>query len=81
MPVTRLAHFANAADVDTVVVAGRIPMQGRKPGRVETGTILDDANRELTLALERTGFGDLVREPSGYRASISFAAQRYPTDE
>ena len=26
MPVTRLAHFANAADVDTVVVDGRILM-------------------------------------------------------
>ncbi len=53
MPVTRLAHFANAADVDTVVVAGRILMQGRTPRHVASEAILEDADRELTLALER----------------------------
>ena len=81
MPVTRLAHFANAADVDTVVVAGRVLMQGRKPRRVESEAILEDAGRELTLALERTGLGHLTREPSRYWSSTSSATQRYPMDE
>ena len=71
----------NAADVDTVVVAGRVLMQGRKPRRVESEAILEDAGRELTLALERTGLGHLTHEPSRYWSSTSSAAQRYPMDE
>lgn len=81
MPVTRLAHFANAADVDTVMVGGRILMQGRRPRRVETDTILEGADRELTLALERTGLRDLTREPRGYWASASRFAGRYPVND
>ena len=41
MPITRLAHFANAADVDTVVVDGRILMRNRAPRRVESEAILE----------------------------------------
>ena len=66
MPVTRLAHFANAADVDTVMVDGEILMQNRVPRRVETEAILEAAERELTLALERTGLEDLTCEPRDY---------------
>ena len=66
MPVTRLAHFANAADVDTVVVDGKILMKSRVPRRVETEAILEAADRELTLTLERTGLEGLTREPRDY---------------
>ena len=80
MPVTRLAHFANAADVDTVVVDGQVLMQGRKPRRVESEAILEDADRELALALERTGLGHLTREPSRYWAGVSGSVEHYPVD-
>ena len=74
MPVTRLAHFANAADVDTVVVDGEILMRNRVPRRVETGAILEAADRELTLALERTGLEDLTGEPRDYWQSAGRSA-------
>ena len=74
MPITRLAHFANAADVDTVVVDGRILMRNRAPRRVESEAILEAADRELTLALERTGLEDLTREPRDYWRSPARSA-------
>ena len=74
-PVTRLAHFANAADVDTVVVDGEVLMQNRVPRRVEIEAILEAADRESTLALERTGLEDLTCEPRDYWQS----AGRYPS--
>ena len=74
MPVTRLAHFANAADVDTVVVGGEILMRNRIPRRVDTEAILEAADRELTLALERTGLEGLTREPRDYWQSAARTA-------
>ena len=81
MPVTRLAHFANAADVDTVVVDGEILMRNRVPHRVETEAILEAADRELTLALERTGLVDLTREPGRYWTRASCSADRNLPDD
>jgi cytosine/adenosine deaminase-related metal-dependent hydrolase len=78
MPVTRLAHFANAADVDTVIVDGRLLMQGRMPSRLDADAILDDADRELTLALERTGLGHLTCEPDSYWRCGLRRADQYP---
>ena len=74
MPITRLAHFANAADVDTVVVDGKILMRNRAPRRVESEAILEAADRELTLALERTGLEDLTCEPRDYWRSPARSA-------
>lgn len=64
MPLTRLAHFANAADVDTVLVDGRIVMQGRKALTMDEADVLAEAEEELTRALERTGLGHLTDEPA-----------------
>ncbi|MBC8158318.1 MAG: amidohydrolase family protein [Alphaproteobacteria bacterium] len=66
MPVTRLAHFANGADVDTVMVEGRVLMKGRKVLCVNEDEVLDDAQRETEAALERTGLGHLIEEPDDY---------------
>ena len=74
MPVTRLAHFANAADVDTVVVDGEILMRNRVPRRVDTEAILEAADRELTLTLERTGLENLTCEPRDYWQSAARSA-------
>ena len=74
MPVTRLAHFANAADVDTVVVDGEILMRNRAPRRIDTEAILEAADRELTLTLERTGLEGLTCEPRDYWKSAARSA-------
>ena len=63
MPLNRLAHFANAADVDTVIVDGCILMEGRRVLTFDEASVLDGANTELLRALERTGLEDLLEEP------------------
>ena len=66
MPVTRLAHFANAADVDTVIVDGRVLMRGRQVQTVDEAEILASAQQETELMLARSGLGHLTEEPAGY---------------
>jgi cytosine/adenosine deaminase-related metal-dependent hydrolase len=78
MPVTRLAHFANAADVDTVIVDGRVLMRGRRVLDVDEAAILDAADAELTLALERTGLQTLTDEPRDYWGTARRRIERYP---
>ena len=66
MPVTRLAHFANAGDVDTVIVDGSVLLHQRKAMVVDEEEILEAAAAELTLALERTGLQGLTAEPRDF---------------
>lgn len=65
MPVLRLTHFANAADVDTVVVNGEVLMQARQASRVDVGEVLDTAEAEARRAFERAGMADLRAEAPG----------------
>lgn len=66
MPVTRIAHFANGADVDTVIVEGRVLMKGRQVLCVDEDEVLDEAQREFETALECTDLGHLLIEPDDY---------------
>ena len=66
MPVTRLTHFANAADVDTVIVAGTVLLSKRKPVMVDEEEILEAAAVELALTLKRTGLQALTNEPQDF---------------
>jgi 5-methylthioadenosine/S-adenosylhomocysteine deaminase len=66
MPVTRLAHFANAADVDTVIVGGKVLMRGRHIPHLDIDDILDAAAREQKRAFERAGMTELWSEPASY---------------
>ncbi|KQY10454.1 amidohydrolase [Rhizobium sp. Root73] len=66
MPVTRLAHFANAADVDTVIVNGKVLMRGRQIPHLDIPQILDEAAHEQALAFERVGMTQLWSEPASY---------------
>ena len=63
MPVMRIAHFANASDVDTVIVDGRVLMRGRQALQVDEAQILDAAADEAARAVERSGLGHLLEEP------------------
>ena len=62
MPVFRLANFAVGSDVDTVLVDGRILMEGRKVAHVDEDAILDYAQAEMDAALDRTGTRPLIEE-------------------
>jgi len=63
MPVFRIVYFSNGNDVDTVIVDGRIALQGRKAMLVDEDEILDDAQREAENFLDRAGMRDALAMP------------------
>ena len=73
MPLTRITHFATAADVDTVLVDGRVVMEGRQVRTLEPGAVMEAAGVELAKALERTGLTALTEEPAGMWGATRFA--------
>ena len=60
MPLYRTVYYANGNDVDTVIVDGRILTRGREVLSVNESTVLEDAQREADLALERSGLTGLT---------------------
>jgi cytosine/adenosine deaminase-related metal-dependent hydrolase len=73
MPLYRLVCFALGSDVDTVLVGGRVVMAGRRVLAVEEDAVLEDATREIGLALDRTGLHAMTATPEGF-----WKATRYP---
>ena len=63
MPVMRLTHFANAADVHSVIVDGRILMENRQVKHLDVEDILEDAAAQAALAFERAGCANQRNEP------------------
>lgn len=76
--VTRIAHFANAADVDTVIVESEVLMRRRRPLRVDQTAILEEAAAELRRALDRTDLGHLAAEPADCWRTARREAISYP---
>ncbi len=66
MPAYRVTCFANGNDVDTVIVDGRILMEGRVVSSVAEDRILEAAQRECELMLERTGLRHLLAMPDDF---------------
>jgi 5-methylthioadenosine/S-adenosylhomocysteine deaminase len=66
MPLYRLTCFANGADVDTTIVAGRILMRERKLVGIDEASILEEADRQAALMVERAGLRDLERLPDRF---------------
>jgi len=64
MPIWRLVCFANGQDVDTVIVDGRVLMRGRQVDHVDIGEILDAAQAETELMLDRAGLRGMLAEPA-----------------
>ena len=60
MPLHRAMYFANGNDVDTVIVDGRILMRGREVLSVDERRVLETAQREADLALQRSDLADLT---------------------
>ena len=70
MPVFRVVYFANGNDVHTVIVDGEVVMEDRKPIRVDTDSVLDTAQRETELMLDRTGLRALLNTPDGFWRTV-----------
>jgi cytosine/adenosine deaminase-related metal-dependent hydrolase len=78
MPVFRLIYLANGNDVDTVIVDGRIALQGRKAMFVTEDEILDDAQRETEALLDRTGFHFMLEMPGMFWKHVRATDQIEP---
>jgi 5-methylthioadenosine/S-adenosylhomocysteine deaminase len=66
MPLFRIVYFANGADVDTVIVDGKVLMQGRAVLSVAEDRVLDDAAAATILMLERTGMTEIAGQDQGF---------------
>jgi cytosine/adenosine deaminase-related metal-dependent hydrolase len=66
MPLYRLTCFANGADVDTTIVAGRILMRGRELVGIDETAVLEEAERQAALMVDRAGLQDLERLPTRF---------------
>ncbi|MCK7485545.1 MAG: amidohydrolase family protein [Bacillus subtilis] len=60
MPAYRVAHFANGADVDTVLINGKVLMENRQVKNVVESEVLDLAQTAIDKAIERTGLQSLL---------------------
>lgn len=70
MPVHRVTAFANAADVDTTIVDGRVLMQGRRVVTVDEGEVMERAQLACDRMLERSGLAHLANDvPTLWRAA------------
>jgi 5-methylthioadenosine/S-adenosylhomocysteine deaminase len=59
-PVANLVYSATGASVDTVVVDGRVLVEGGRVLTLDAPAIIDEARRRAPGVLERTGLGSLV---------------------
>jgi cytosine/adenosine deaminase-related metal-dependent hydrolase len=66
MPLFQVIYYANGNDVDTVIVDGRILMEGRVVRSVDERAILDDAHREAEIMLDRAGLRTMLKTPSTF---------------
>lgn len=66
MPLYRALYFANGADVDTVIVDGRILMEGRQVHTVNETEVLALAQQESEAMLARTGLQSLLQTREGF---------------
>ena len=66
MPAYRVAYFANGADVDTVVIDGQILMESRQVKTVNELEVLEMAQQETELMLDRTGLRHTLELPDEF---------------
>jgi cytosine/adenosine deaminase-related metal-dependent hydrolase len=62
MPLNRITHFANAADVNTVIVNGRMLLDDRKPLLILPEDVLAEAEAEANRVFAVSGHADARRE-------------------
>lgn len=72
----RLAYMATGADVETVIVGGRVLMEDRRILTIDLGAALDAAGREAWAALERAGATDTLALPSTFWTGTRYGQER-----
>ena len=77
MPLHALTHFANAADVDTVVTNGRVVVRGRKTRTLDPQAVIGEAMDAAERAITDAGLTHLRAEPAAlWRQSRNTLAGR-----
>ncbi len=66
MPVHRLVHEAAGQDVETVIVDGRILMEGRRVIDQSESDIFEQAGREARLVIDRAGLEPFMNPPAQF---------------
>ena len=66
MHVSHVVNFANGNDVHTVICDGRVLMRDRRVLTVDEDSVLDAAQRETELMIERGGLADLLPVPETF---------------
>jgi 5-methylthioadenosine/S-adenosylhomocysteine deaminase len=72
MPVYRVVSFANGADVDTVLVGGRVLMEGRRVATVDEAAVMEAAQRESEAMLARLDAPGLLVPPERFWGHARF---------
>ena len=70
MHVSHVVNFANGNDVHTVICDGRVLMRDRKVLTVDEDAVLDAAQRETELMIERGGLEGLLPVPDTFWNSL-----------
>ncbi|MGR3460711.1 MAG: amidohydrolase family protein [Roseovarius sp.] len=65
MPLHAIAHFANAADVDSVIVDGQIVLRGRVSRTLDPQAVIAEATQRARQAIAAAGLDSLRREHDG----------------
>ncbi|MBT8212760.1 MAG: amidohydrolase family protein [Acidimicrobiia bacterium] len=71
-PVHQLVYFATGADVDTVIVGGKVLMENRQVAHVEIPEVLSEARDAQTAAFARVGI-DPSPDREGMWGSVRYA--------
>ncbi|WP_420398456.1 amidohydrolase family protein [Marinovum algicola] len=64
MPLHAVTHFANAADVETVLVNGRVVLRERRSQTLDPETVLAEATEAADRAIRDAGLTGLRDEPA-----------------
>lgn len=78
MPLHAITHFANAADVDSVIVGGRVIMRGRAPQTLDPQAVIEEATERARQAIDAAGLAGLRREHEGLWRSARNPRGRRP---
>lgn len=71
MPLYQMMYAATAADIDSLIIGGRVVMENRTVAGVDESAIIAAAHAQATAMLERAGLTALTATPA------SFWADRY----
>ena len=66
MPAFRVVYFANGNDVRTVLVDGRVVLLDRRATTIDEDDVLDAAQRETELMLDRLGLRHFLAMPDTF---------------